>query len=124
MKKIDIDATMVEIRKALEYSASIPGQDAAELACNRDGIEAHLAFARWSYEARHVLEPNDYAEATGMLLGSMLIGSLGAIDEDDHPAAIGLMLDHIAAHINRKLDGEEVDGDASVKPVTLDVGDA
>lgn len=124
MLKIDIDATMSSVRAAMEASGALPGQDACELACNRDGIDAAIAFARWTYELRDNLDGNEYADAIGMLIGSMVVGALGNIDADDQPKAVIAILNMMVGQINRSLAGERVDGDVTVDPVTYDVGDA
>lgn len=124
MIKIDIEATLAEIRKAMEVGAAIPGQAPDELACNRDGMDAAIEFARWSFTQRLILEPNDLATATGMLLGQMLIGSLGAFEKEDEIEVLNEVFGLLAMQINRHLSGDVIDGDKVVTPVHRDVGDA
>ena len=124
MMKLDLEATLVEIRKAMEASAAMSGQDPAELAANQGGIDAQIAFARWGYQQRELLEAEDYIDAIGMLLCSMLIGAVTCVSEDGRMQAIERILQGMLGGITRFAEGEVIPGDGVVAPIMRDVGDA
>ncbi len=124
MQKIDVDTTVELIRNAANLSAAFPGQDAAELACNRDGIEAVVEFARWNLTQRDKLEAGDLVAATGMLLGQMLVGTLGAYHVDDKVAAVKAIIDGIVGTASVHLSGQAPEGSTYVQVASRDVGDA
>lgn len=124
MIKTDIEATVEALRRSMEKGAREPGQDECELACNRDGIPTMLAFARWSLEKKAALEPSDYMDAVGMLMASMIVGALSAIDPEDHGDALANMFNVMSGNINLHLSGETPTGSERVDIILRDVGDA
>lgn len=124
MQKIDLDQTLASIRATYVASGAIPGQEASELAANRDGVDAAVEFAKWSIVQRDLLEADDYASAVGILISSMLIGAMSPIHDEDKPVAYEEAFAIISGNVHLALIGDHPEGSSIVPHTMRDVGDA
>ena len=124
MKKIDLEQTLAGIRAAYVASGAIPDQDVAELAANRDGVDAGVEFAKWSLTQREALDVEDYVPAVGILISSMIIGAMSPIRDEDKPSAYEEAFAIISGNVHLALTGSAPEGSAIVPHVMCDVGDA
>lgn len=124
MQKIDLDQTLAGIRAAYVASGAIPGQEAAELAANRDGVDAGVEFAKWSLVQREALDVDDYVPAVGILISSMIIGAMSPIHDEDKPSAYQEVFAIISGNVHLALIGDHPEGSSIVPHTMRDVGDA
>ena len=126
VQKLDVAASIAAIREAAEHIGATPGQSPCELAVNRDGIPALLAFTEWVLRREEDLpDVNDLCDATGMLVGSFVMGVVAHFEEDDRPLAANRVLRQLMHVVTTRLTatGDEY-GDVIVPIVNREVGDA
>jgi len=124
MRKIDVEATIAELRKSNEeLERQHPSTHPVERACNIDGFKVIEEFVRWRVDQTSgKLDPQQYVEATGMLLGQLAVMSIGALPSNDYAAALVEISSRFYLELRRFQMGDL----ALVKTngVTHDVGDA